>query len=50
MLLHYKALETEDYINFLERIYPEKKRGSKKVKQITFQVTEDCCLKCTYCY
>jgi hypothetical protein len=49
MLPHYKAYEEEDYINFIERIY-DTERGYKKVKEITFQVTEDCCLKCTYCY
>ncbi len=48
MLANYKAYETEDFINFLERIYVD--RGDKKVKQITFQVTEDCCLRCSYCY
>lgn len=49
MLPHYKAYEEEDYINFIERIY-DTERGYKKVREITFQVTEDCCLKCTYCY
>ena len=48
MLVNYKAYETEDFINYVERIYTD--RGNKKVKQITFQVTEDCCLRCTYCY
>ena len=48
MLANYKAYETEDYINFVERICQD--RGDKKVKQITFQVTEDCCLRCSYCY
>jgi sulfatase maturation enzyme AslB (radical SAM superfamily) len=48
MLANYKAYETEDYINYLERICTN--RGNKKVKQITFQVTEDCCLRCSYCY
>ena len=48
MLPSYKAYETEDFINFVERILVD--RGEKKIKQITFQVTEDCCLRCTYCY
>jgi hypothetical protein len=34
MLANYKAYETEDYINFVERICQD--RGDKKVKQITF--------------
>jgi sulfatase maturation enzyme AslB (radical SAM superfamily) len=50
MLPHYKAYEEEDYVNCLERLIPENERCSKRVRQITFQVTEDCCLRCTYCY
>ena len=50
MLPHYKAYEAEDFINFIERIIPPEKRNNKVIKQITFQVTEDCCLRCTYCY
>lgn len=49
MLSNYKAYETEDFINYMERVY-NKTRSFKKIKQITFQVTEDCCLRCTYCY
>lgn len=49
MLANYKAYETEDFINYLERVY-DQDRGYRKVKEITFQVTEDCCLRCTYCY
>lgn len=49
MLANYKAYETEDFINYLERVYNQD-RGYRKVKEITFQVTEDCCLRCTYCY
>lgn len=31
----------------LSRLYPD---DDKKVKEITFQVTDDCCMKCSYCY
>lgn len=48
MLAHYKAYEAEDFINYIERLITD--RGNKKVRQITFQVTEDCCLRCSYCY
>lgn len=50
MLPQYKAYETEEFINFIERIIPKEQRNNKVIKQITFQVTEDCCLRCTYCY
>lgn len=50
MLPHYKAYKEEDFINYIERIIPDSNRNSKKIKQITFQVTEDCCLRCSYCY
>lgn len=32
------------YSHIISSLYP------KPAKQITFQVTEDCCLKCSYCY
>lgn len=48
MLPHYKAYESEDYINYIERIITD--RGKKAIRQVTFQVTEDCCLRCSYCY
>jgi hypothetical protein len=34
MLAEYKAYETEDFINHVERIYVDRK--DKKVKEITF--------------
>ena len=35
--------------NDIEKIlYPES--GTKEIRQITFQITENCCLACTYCY
>ena len=32
---------------YLDSLYPNTKKPGQ---QITFQVTEDCCMKCTYCY
>ena len=29
--------------------YPEEFK-QKKARQITLQITEDCCMACTYCY
>ena len=39
--------QTLSYIDYLDLLYPN---TNKKVKNITFQVTEDCNLKCSYCY
>lgn len=39
----------EDYSNLLERIFELNKCG-KAVRTFTFQVTEDCPLRCVYCY
>jgi hypothetical protein len=39
-----------DFNNFSENLkyyYPQEKRA---FHEITFQVTEDCCMACTYCY
>lgn len=40
------------YEEFINRLYPEKvsKEDGVGAKTITFQVTEDCCMRCTYCY
>lgn len=46
ILIKYKAYETEPFESYIERLYP----NDKKIHEITFQVTEDCCLRCTYCY
>ena len=35
------------FSDILKSYYPDETR---RVKNITFQVTEDCCMKCTYCY
>ena len=31
-------------------LYSDTEGKDKKVKTLTFQVTDDCCMKCTYCY
>lgn len=38
------------YGDLLHKIYPDQVTDEKSVKSITFQVTEDCCMACTYCY
>lgn len=49
MLIKYKARETESYEALIERLY-KNRDDLKRVHDVTFQVTEDCCLKCSYCY
>ena len=49
ILIKYKAYETEPYESYIERLY-KKKNENKRIHDVTFQVTEDCCLKCSYCY
>ena len=39
----------ESYNDFISRLYGYRPL-EKGTKNITFQVTEDCCLYCTYCY
>lgn len=39
---------TENYSDFINRLFPE--FGERKVKDVTLQVTEDCNLRCSYCY
>lgn len=34
----------------LRKLYPEKFTQLADIKTITFQVTENCCLNCSYCY
>lgn len=45
--INYLPPQNEQYHDYIHRLYPEE---NKQVLQITFQVTEDCCLACTYCY
>ena len=51
-----------DYTDFMAQIYPElfnkkaldenseKEIEASLAKTVTFQVTDDCCMACTYCY
>ena len=38
------------YFDLLRNIYPNIIQERKKIRDLTFQVTEDCNLKCSYCY
>ena len=44
----------ESYENYISRLFPEErgemKIGGNFVRNITFQVTENCNMACTYCY
>ena len=42
----YQPMIEENYSNRFDRLY----NTTAGIKGITFQVTEDCCLACTYCY
>ncbi len=37
------------YTDSLARLYPELFKDHM-AKSVTFQVTDDCCMACTYCY
>ena len=45
---------TEQYTEQLSRLYPELHQADEKerilTQTVTFQVTDDCNLACTYCY
>lgn len=40
----------ESHSNKLARLFPDIFKESGQVLTLTFQVTEDCCMACTYCY
>lgn len=44
--MRYKYYTEETYNDYIARLYG----NNKRVEQISFQVTENCCMKCTYCY
>lgn len=49
----YKKYKKEPQAELSDRLvylYPEDNRAGRNLKKITFQVTDDCCMKCTYCY
>ena len=41
----YKRNPPKNYVDFHQELYP-----GIKIKEVSFQVTENCCLNCTYCY
>ena len=50
-------VKTEEYSNFINRIYDDQIDHSEKLsinnvfcRNITLQVTDDCNMRCTYCY
>lgn len=49
-MINYLPPEYRSYDDQLRRFYPEVFKELPDIKDITFQVTENCCLKCTYCY
>jgi radical SAM peptide maturase (CXXX-repeat target family) len=49
-MVNYLPPKEEIYRDMMFRLFPEQINLGKDVKEVTFQVTEDCCLKCTYCY
>lgn len=40
----------ESYPDYLIRLYPKEFKSTNSILNLTFQVTEDCCMACTYCY
>ena len=48
---NYLPPEIIEYSEYMRELYPEVFKNSiNTIKTITFQVTEDCCLNCSYCY
>ena len=45
--INYLPPEIETYADKMERLHPDEKR---KIYGITLQITENCCMSCTYCY
>lgn len=50
MLTKYIEPTFESYSDKLIRLYPETFPGVGQVLTLTLQVTENCCLRCSYCY
>lgn len=48
--MDYLPPKEESYDKTVEALYPEFIEEGKHLNSVTFQVTEDCCMKCTYCY
>lgn len=49
-LINYLPPKHRQYQDVISQLYPEFIQQGKRVSTITFQVTEDCCMACTYCY
>ncbi len=41
---------SEDYSNFVHRLFNNGNLGLEACRNVTFQVTGDCTLRCSYCY
>lgn len=46
-MINYLPPEDEQFSDYIKRLFPTETRN---IYDITFQVTEDCCMACTYCY
>lgn len=44
-MIDYLPPKVEDYSDKMNKMFPD-----KKCREITLQLTEDCCMACTYCY
>lgn len=51
-MINYKPPKILEYGEYIRQLYPEifKDLPVEAIKTITFQITEDCCLQCSYCY
>lgn len=48
--MKYKYAMDRQFQEKMLQIYPEHIEDNKTIRTITFQVTENCCLACSYCY
>ena len=46
-MINYTPPELPNYADDVEKLFPEETR---KAYEITLQITEDCCMACSYCY
>lgn len=49
-MVKYKAIVPPEFHDQLATFYPDIFSDKDLIQTITFQVTENCCLQCTYCY
>lgn len=50
MYKRYKKEPEQPLTQRLDLLFPEEIERGRNVKEITFQITEDCCMRCSYCY